>query len=168
MKKGPTFSSPTQYPNLRKLARTDPTIKRPSIPSAQTHAQVVEVMIPDGFAPGDMMQLAWGSCSFQVEVPSTCSSGDILRVTVPLEDDAATEPDDDTAEAVPEGCDAFAEVPIETEGICAAEEEREDELRKDEPHCCHGRMYINAADHPSSCIVVDRAPSESQGQKQAR
>ena len=131
MRLGLTMKDPTQFSVLRALARTDATIQRPSMPSQQEHAQVIEIEIPEGFGPNDVMQVAFGGVSFHVTVPVTCAAGDLLRVTVPTPD--------------PEEC-------VVQEGECEEEEEctppaEEEELTcresaVTEPHCCYGRKYM--------------------------
>ena len=152
MRKGLTLSYPGQYAALRKLARTDPTIRRPTLPSEQGYAQVVEVQIPDGVAPGEVLQIMVGSTSFSVEVPSSCGAGDTLRVTLPeVEDDASLVP----IEAEPEDCPLPPEeLPSEPPSLSAdadsppeaREQPEPDQTLQEEPHCCYGRKYIKADD----------------------
>ena len=142
MRKGTMLCNPSQYSVLRKLARTDATIQRPSLPSQQQHAEVVEITIPDGFAPGDVMQIAYGGVEFEVEVPATCSFGDVVRITLPTVDQA---------EAVPLAHDCKSgveDVGCETTEQQQPEEEEEggEDVTRQEPHCCYGRKYVKAED----------------------
>jgi hypothetical protein len=137
MRKGTMLANPGQWKYIRKLAQTDATIQRPTIPSAQQHAQVVEIQIPEGFAPGDVMQIAFGGVEFEVQVPATCAHGDVLRVTVPAVEQEEASPlalDCDGDKDEDEGCDT---VSAQTSEEAATQEE---------PHCCYGRMYVKGDD----------------------
>ena len=147
MRKGTMLSNPSQYSVLRRLARTDATIQKPALPSQQQHVEVVEITIPDGFGPGDVMQIAYGGAEFEVEVPATCSYGDVLRITVPTVDRAEVLPlvQDCSSGVEGEGCETSS--PTSTEQKQPEEEQGGGEVvPQKEPHCCYGRKYVKAED----------------------